>query len=341
MEEQRYILHQLETLLAIPSPSGYTREVTAHLMEELTRLGYSPKTTAKGGVLCQVGGGVGEGLLLTAHVDTLGGMVSAVKENGRLRISPLGGLQPHNVEGENCTVLTRQGQRFSGTFQLDSPSTHVNKEYATQKRDFTTMEVVLDAFTKTQEGTCSLGISVGDIVAFDPRTVLTENGFLKSRFLDDKLSAAILLGYARALKEEGHSPTRPTYLHFTVFEEVGHGGAGSIPPDVTEILAVDMGCVGETLTCDEFAVSICAKDSRGPSNYEMISRLIALAGELGLPYGVDVYPQYGSDADAALAAGHDVRHALIGAGVYASHGYERSHVDGMLATYRLLLAFAK
>ena len=168
---------------------------------------------------------------------------------------------------------------------------------------------------------------------------MTESGYIKSRFLDDKLSSAILLGFAKYLKEENITPDRQIYLHFTIYEEVGHGGSAPVPEGVTEAWSVDMGCVGEGLTCTERQVSICAKDKGGPYNYDIVSKLVALAEENGIDYAVDIYPFYGSDVEATLKAGYDIRHALIGPGVFASHGYERSHKDGVLNTLRLIMAF--
>ena len=203
------------------------------------------------------------------------------------------------------------------------------------------MEVVLDEKVSSKEEVEKLGIMAGDFVCFDPRTVVTKSGYIKSRFLDDKLSVGILLGFAKYLKEENIEPERMIYHHITVYEEVGHGGAASIPEDVTEVISVDMGCIGEGLTCQETQVSICAKDSRGPYNYDVVTNLVTAAKEHDIDYAVDVYPYYGSDADVALTAGYDVRHGLIGAGVYASHGYERSHKDGVKNTFSLLCAYCK
>lgn len=333
-----YILEQLKQLTAIPSPSGYTDRAADHLVQELSAMGYAPKKSVKGGVLVDLGG-EGAGILVCAHLDTLGAVVCDILPSGRLRLSPVGGLQAANTETENCTICTRFGGSYSGTFQLENASVHVNKDYAATVRSFDNMEVVLDEAVSSANQTRALGIEVGDFVCFDPRTTVTESGYIKSRFLDDKLSAAILLGYAKLLKEEGRVPARHVVLHFTVYEEVGHGGAGSIPADAVDILGVDMGCVGNGLTCTEREVSICAKDSRGPFNYDLTTDLIRTAREKGLGYAVDVYPFYGSDVDVALAAGHDLRHALIGPGVYASHGYERSHVDGVKNTLSLLDAY--
>ncbi len=339
-----YITDTFVKLAAEDSPTGFTDRAARFVYDELKSMGYTPTFTNKGGVLCRISNADradadrADGLLLTAHIDTLGGMVACVKENGRLMLTGLGGLSPQNTEAENCLVYTRDGRRIEGTFQLVNASVHVNKDYSTAERSFNTMEVVLDADVSTAEDVKRLGIENGCVVCFDPRTRVTESGYIKSRFLDDKLSAAILLGFAKQAKEK--VPPRTVWLHFTVFEEVGHGGCASVPDDVSELLCVDMGCVGEGLSCTERDVSICVKDSHGPYHYGMTDTLIRLAKEQGIRYAADVYPFYGSDADAALCAGHDLRHALIGAGVYASHGYERSHQEGIGNTFRLICAYA-
>ena len=334
----QYILEQLKKLTAIPSPSGYTIEAARYAMDEFKRLGYEPKLTNKGCVLCSVGG-EGNPILVSAHLDTLGAMVAEVKGNGRLRLTRVGGLQANNVEAENAVVITRFGKTYTGCMQMNDPSAHVNTEYADQKRDFKGMQLVLDERVKNAEDVHKLGVAVGDYVCFDPRTVVTESGYIKSRFLDDKLSVAILLAFAKHVKESGAKLNRRVDLFLSVYEEVGHGCAAGFPEDIQEVLCVDMGCVGEGLTCDEHQVSICAKDSAGPYDYETTTALIRIAKECGIDYAVDIYPSYGSDADAALSAGADVKHALIGAGVYASHGYERSHVDGVKNTLELLKAY--
>ncbi|MCI6961329.1 MAG: peptidase M42, partial [Clostridiales bacterium] len=172
-----------------------------------------------------------------------------------------------------------------------------------------------------------------------PRARITESGYVKSRFLDDKLSVGILLGLCKYIRESGREPQRPVYAHITVYEEVGHGGSASLPAGVTEAISVDMGCVGDGLTCTERQVSICAKDSGGPYNYEVTGKLIEAAKVEKADYAVDVYPHYGSDVEATLRAGCDIRHGLIGAGVYASHGYERSHKDGVYNTLKVLKGY--
>ena len=339
-EITNYILEQVQNILAIDSPTGYTKNVAAYLMAEYEKIGYAPQRTVKGGILTDLGGkDPDNAVLLEAHVDTLGAMVSRIKPNGRLAVSPLGGMNANNAEAENCRIITRFNGIYEGTCQLADASIHVNGKYDETSRNFDVMEIVLDEKVSDREGVQSLGIMEGDIVAFDPRTRITKSGYIKSRFLDDKLSAGILLGYARYLKEAGICPHRKIYQHLTVYEEVGHGGAASVPKGITEILAVDMGCVGEGLNCKEHQVSICAKDSGGPYNYDLVSELISVAKRDRLDFAVDVYPHYGSDAEAGLRAGYDVRHGLIGAGVYASHGYERSHVNGVKNTFLLLKGY--
>lgn len=346
-----YIVEQTCNILEIDSPTGFTSEAVDYVCEAYRQLGYEPELTVKGGILVEAGEIYAEGesagenissdgLLLEAHLDTLGAMVAEVKANGRLRVSPLGGMNPNNGEGENCRVYTRDGTVYEGTFQLENASIHVNDDYNGAKRGYDNMEVVLDEKTAGKEETLKLGILPGDIVAFEPRTRLTESGYLKSRFLDDKLSVGILLGLAKWMKEEKIAPARRLYHHITVYEEVGHGASGTVPADVAEILSVDMGCVGDGLGCTERQVSICAKDSAGPYNYDVVGGLVQAARKARADFAIDVYPHYGSDADAALTAGHDVKHGLIGAGVYASHGYERTHLEGIAGTFRLLCQYA-
>ncbi len=331
---------QAAAVLAIDSPTGFTVNAAVWVKETFEKLGFSAQMTTKGGVLADLGGtDANDGLLLAAHVDTLGGMVAQVKGNGRLRITPLGGMSANNGEAENVRVYTRSGKVVDGTLQLCNASVHVNGDYATAKRTFDTTEVVLDEAVSCADDAKKLGIETGDIVCFDPRTRRTESGYLKSRFLDDKLSVGILLGFAKYIADNGITLPRKTYAHITVYEEVGHGVSGSVPAGVTEAISVDMGCVGDGLSCTERQVSICAKDSGGPYSYEVVGKLIDAAKKTGADYAVDVYPFYGSDVEATLRGGYDLRHGLIGAGVYASHGYERSHIDGVYNTIKVLTGY--
>ena len=348
MNDMEYILEKVQQLLAIPSPSGYTAQAADFVKKELESMGYQPVITKKNGVVvCLNPEGTkqsdaddaGDAILLASHVDTLGAMVREIKADGRLMLSNVGGLNANNVETENCTIHTRDGRTYSGTVQLIDAAIHVNGKYDEILRTFDTVELVLDELVKTAEDVEALGIMNGDYVSFDPRTTLTESGFLKSRFLDDKLCCGILLGLAKYFRDTDTAPKRKVYLSFTSYEEVGHGGAADIPDDVGEMFSVDMGCVGKGLKCDETMVSICAKDSVGPYDYEVTSRLIAVAKAKNLRFAVDVYPHYASDVDVTLKAGHNVRHSVIGPGVYASHGYERTHKLGVENTFELLKGY--
>ena len=329
-----------EQLLSIDSPSGFTDKAAQWVKQAFQILGFEATLTRKGGVLVDLGGtDENDGLLLEAHADTLGCMVATVKGNGRLKVTNLGGMSPNNAEAENVWVYTRDGRVYDGTCQLCNASVHVNGDYASAKRSFDTLEIVLDEDVSSAEAVKELGIQVGDIVCFDPRTRRTKSGYLKSRFLDDKLSVGILLGFAKYLKDNAIVPERKVWAHITVYEEVGHGGSSSVPAGITEAISVDMGCVGEGLQCTEKQVSICAKDSGGPYSYAVVGKLIEAAKKTGADYAVDVYPHYGSDVEATLRSGADIRHGLIGAGVYASHGYERSHIDGVLNTLKVLKGY--
>lgn len=338
-----YATAEAVKLLAIDSPTGYTSKAAAWVKDAFTALGYRAETTVKGGVLVTLAPGTEEnqskGLMLAAHADTLGGMVAEIKGNGRLRLTNLGGMRAENGETENVRIHTRNGKIIEGTLQLCNASVHVNGTYGDTKRSFDTTEVVLDEDVNSAEDTRGLGIEVGDIVAFEPRTRITDSGYIKSRFLDDKLSVGILLGLAKYMKDQNAAPDRPVYAHMTVYEEVGHGCSASAPAGISEAISVDMGCVGAGLGCTEKKVSICAKDSGGPYSYEVVGKLIDAAKAEGADYAVDVYPFYGSDVEATLSAGADIRHGLIGPGVYASHGYERSHIDGVWNTLKVLKGY--
>ena len=339
-EYAEYAWHMTETLLSIDSPSGYTGRAALWVKDAFAKLGFDAEITQKGGVLVDLGGADAEdALLLEAHADTLGGMVAEIKGNGRLRLTPLGGMNANNGEAENVRVYTRDGKVIEGTCQLCNASVHVNRDYSESKRSFDTVEIVLDEDVNSAADAKNLGIEVGDIVCFDPRTRRTPSDYLKSRFLDDKLSVGILLGFAKYLSDQAVQPSRKIYVHVTVYEEVGHGGSASVPAGVTEAISVDMGCVGDGLSCTEKQVSICAKDSGGPYSYDVVGKLIDAAKKSGADYAVDVYPYYGSDVEATLRSGVDIRHGLIGAGVYASHGYERSHMDGIMNTLKVLCGY--
>ena len=335
-----YAIKKTIELLGIDSPTGFTSEAANWLKKEFKKLGYKVTITNKGGVLVDFGGkDNNDGLFLEAHTDTLGGMVAEIKSNGRLRITNLGGMNANNAEAENVKIYTRNKKVYEGTLQLVNASIHVNGEYSDTKRDFDKTEIVIDEKISSKEDVKKLGIDTGDIVCFDPRTRYTKSGYIKSRFLDDKLSVGILLGLAKYLSDNKIELKRHVYAHITVYEEVGHGGAGSLPKGISEAISVDMGCVGEGLECTERQVSICAKDSGGPYSYEVVDKLVKAAKKEKADYAIDVYPHYGSDVEATLSAGYDIKHGLIGSGVYASHGYERSHIDGVLNTLKVLKGY--
>ena len=335
-----YILEQTKNLLSIDSPSGYGRFVTDYMLKELSNIGVEAERTIKGGVVAKIQGkNDSNAILFQAHCDTLGAMVHEIKSSGTLKMTRVGGLNPNNIEAENVRIITRKGDIYEGTCQLINPSVHVNADYSKTERNWDTIEIVIDEDVKSKDDVLNLGIRCGDYICFEPRTRVTKSGYIKSRFLDDKLSAAILMGYAKYVKDNNIELDRTVYIHFTIYEEVGHGGACPCPVGVTESWSVDMGCVGHGLNCTEKEVSIAAKDSGGPYNYDLVTRLVELCEKYEIGYAIDIYPFYGSDVEQTLSAGNDIVHGLIGPGVFASHGYERSHIEGAMNTFRLIQAY--
>lgn len=330
-----FALTQIETLCKIPSPSGFTKQATDYLTGEFKKMNFKPITSRKNSVLVDISG-KGDPIVLAAHVDTLGAMVRAIKSNGRIRLTKIGGYPENNIEAENCIIHTRFGKQYTGTIQMKNPAVHVNSELGKTERNDKNIEVVIDEKVSKKEDVEQLGIAPGDFITFDPRTTITTSGFIKSRHLDDKASVGLLLSLAKMVSAGELKLKRKTYLLFTTYEEVGHGGSAGIPDDTMEMISVDMGAVGDDLGTDEHKVSICAKDSGGPYDYDVTTTLIKLAKENKLNYAVDIYPHYGSDVEASLRAGFDVKHALIGPGVSASHGYERTHREGIENTLKLL-----
>jgi len=276
---------------------------------------------------------------LTAHADTLGAMAKEIKSNGRLKLTKIGVYAWNTGEGEGCTIFTRNGEEIRGALLLAKASSHVHGAKVNDlKREDDNMEVRLDARTETEDETRALGIEVGDFVAFDPR-VEVNNGFIRSRHLDDKACVANLLSAVKTLNDAGLKPAQKTYLYISNYEEVGHGAAVGIPANVTELVTVDMAAIGEGQTSDEFHATLCVKDSGGPYHHGLSQRLRDLADENNISHKIDIYPYYGSDGEAYWRAGGDVAVALIGPGVDASHNYERTHINALVATTQWVVAY--
>lgn len=337
--DQTYILDFAKRLLATHSPSGYTQNAIAFIEQEIANWNYASYRTNKGNLVIVVDGEDNESAVgLCAHTDTLGLMVRSVSGDGKLQVTNLGGPLMPTLDGEYCTIITREGRKFTGTILSKSPAAHVYKDASSAARNTDTMEVRIDEVVKSKQDVNALGIFPGDFVCIDPKTQITDSGFIKSRFLDDKLSVAILFSVLKELKEKNIKPKHNIIMIISTYEEIGHGSS-NIPSEISELIAVDMGCIGKDLSCTEFDVSICAKDSSGPYDYDITGRLIELAKKHNLKYAVDIYPYYGSDVSAALRGGNNIRGGLIGPGVHASHGMERSHADAVENTLKLLMAY--
>ncbi len=341
--DKEYLLKMLIHILNIPSPTGYTHEVVDFLLQEINGWGHpnlSSQRTHKGALIVTWAGEQSDRpRALTAHVDTLGGMVKEVKPNGRLKLTNIGSFAWNTIEGEGCKIIAFNGKPQRGSILLSKASGHVHgKKVGETERDAENMEVRIDARTTSAKETRSLGVEVGDFVSFDPRFEQT-NGFVRSRHLDDKAGVACMVAALEAMIAAQVRPAQTTTFHFSNYEEVGHGAAAGLPTDLAELVAVDMAVVGEGQTSDEFHATICVKDTGGPYHHNLSNRLRSLADKHEIPYKVDIYPYYGSDGEAYWRAGGDVAVALIGPGVDASHNYERTHVESLIATTNWIMAY--
>lgn len=337
--DRQYLEEVAKEIFSCDSPSGYCHEVMKIIERIACTLGYTFEKTNKGcGIITIPGIHDGKVIGLSAHVDTLGAMVRSITAQGTLKFTLVGGPIVPTLDAEYCKIRTRSGQTYTGTFLSTSPAVHVYEDSKSKERSPENMEVRIDEIVASKEDVKALGIETGDFIFIDPKTTITPSGYLKSRFIDDKASVTCLMTLLRLLKEQDKKPYYTTKLFISTYEEVGHGSS-YIPADITEMIAVDMGCIGLDLNCTEMDVSICAKDSGGPYDYEMTSKLIELAKKNNLKYAVDIYPMYGSDVGAALRGGNNIRGALIGPGVHASHGMERTHLTAMEQTIKLLYAY--
>ena len=333
---KEFVLNTAKALLEHHSPSGFCFEIMDEIKKYADSFGYVFETTRKGCGIITIPGKSSEKVIgLSAHVDTLGAMVRSITSHGTLKFTLVGGPIAPTLDGEYCKIRTRSGKIYTGTFLSTSPAAHVYEDATSKTRDAKNMEVRIDEVVKSREDVEDLGIANGDFIFIEPKTTITESGYIKSRFIDDKASVAALISLMEMFSREQIMPTYTVKIFISVYEEVGHGSA-YIPEDITEMIAVDMGCIGEDLSCSEQDVSICAKDSGGPYDYQMTTKLIELAKTYELRYVVDIYPMYGSDVGAALRGGNDIRGALIGPGVHASHGMERTHYEGLENTIKLL-----
>ena len=335
--DRDYILKLAQEILTIPSPSGYTEEIVARIALEAKHFGLAYRQTKKGNLLITVPGKTDKKIGLSVHVDTLGAMVRSITADGTLKFTSIGGPSWPTLDGEYCSIRTRDHKTYTGTFLSTSPAVHVFKDANTKTRSPEEMVVRIDEVVRSKEDVEALGIEVGNYIFFDPKTTITPSGFIKSRFLDDKINVASLFGMVKAFQDTGKVPESTLEIIISTYEEVGHGAA--FIPELDEMVAIDMGCIGDDLSCTEFDVSICAKDSSGPYDYELTSRFAALAKAHKLNYAVDIYPYYGSDVSAARSGGNDFKGALIGPGVHASHGMERTHIDAVLNTVKLLILY--
>ncbi|GKX30560.1 aminopeptidase [Vallitalea longa] len=341
MDQYReYILDFLKKILETESPSGFCYNIMSIIEKEAEKMGCSMEFTNKGCGVIEIEGKSEEVLGLSAHVDTLGAMVRSIKSNGTIRLTSIGGYLMNSIEGEYCKIFTRDGKEYEGTILTTKPSVHVFSDASEHKRIEENMEVRIDENVSSKEDVEKLGIEVGNFIAFDPRVRITKSGYIKSRHLDDKAGIATIFGLMKYIKDNDIMPRNTLKIFISTYEEVGHGSS-YIPQDITEMIAIDMGAMGDDLCCTEHDVSICVKDSSGPYDYNIINKLASIAKEKELGYALDVYPHYGSDVSASLRAGNNIRGALIGPGVHASHGMERTHIEGVLNTLKLLSEYVK
>lgn len=336
-----YTLGFMKEILNIPSPAGDTGICMDRIEDEFESLGYEVKKSKKNALYVTVEGeNDDEHKMIVGHVDTLGAIVKEVKPNGRLLLAQIGGFSWNSLEGENVIIHTGKGKTFTGSLLPTKASIHIDSETVrTMARSDENVEVRIDEFTDTKEETLKLGIRVGDFVSFEPRCIQCENGFIKSRHLDDKSAVAIILGLCKYIKDNNIKPKYTIHFNISNYEEVGHG-VSYVPERTDELIAIDIGLVGPRQESKETSVCIAAKDSRTPYDFKLRKKLSDICEKNNIEYKVDVYNRYGSDASVGVLQGLNVNFACVGPGVDATHHYERTHIRSIENTIKLLIKYA-
>ncbi len=337
--DMSYLINTMERLIETPSPVGYYKEMKPVLEEIVTGLGYTVTYDNRNTAYVTVEGeDPSKTVCISAHADTLGLMVRGINTDGTLRVRALGGINFANVEGENVTVHTRSGKTYTGMLVCAHHSSHAYDDAKTMERNENTVYVLLDECVKSKADVKCLEIGNGDYISIDPRFTVTESGYIKSRFIDNKAAMACSLALLKYMAENCVKPAYDTVFSFSFYEEIGFGGV-YVPEKISEYVSVDISILGPDAEGSEQAVTICAKDASMPYDYDLTNHLIDAAKRAGCDYAVDLFYRYGSDASQAIKGGNNVKAAIFGMGVYSSHGVERTHKKGIENTIKLMAAY--
>lgn len=337
--DDQYTLDCFKRLVEVPSPVGYYVKINPLMQEMAAELGcevtFDNRRTA---YITLEGEDNSKTVMIGGHLDTLGMIVRRIDDNGMIRVRQLGGQNFHSMEGETVLIQTRDGRTYTGLMACEKHSVHVFDDARDTARDEQHMMIILDEPVKSKADVLALGIRHGDFISADPRCQITPNGYLKSRYIDDKAAVACIFNMIKYLKDNNLKPKYRTILAFPHNEEIGLGGT-YVPAEVSEFVAVDIGLIGPDNDGDEFKVSIVQKDFTTVYDYDLTSRLVRQAEAAECDYALDLFYRYGTDANAALKAGCNLQAAAFGMAVYCSHGMERTHVKGLNNTVKLLLAY--
>ncbi len=325
-----YLCDMLETLLNIPSPTGFTDEIVQVTGRELERLGIPFELTRRGAIRAHLPGKLQQpDRALVVHLDTTGAMVKNLKENGRLELVPIGHWSSRFAEGARVTLYT-ETEAFRGTILPLKASGHTfNEEVDQQPVAWQQVELRVDSVVKNVQDLQRLNINIGDYVAIDPQPEFLDNGFIVSRHLDNKAGVAILLAAARAIHESGVQLPVDIHLLFTISEETGSGASAILHRGASELVTIDNGTVAPGQNSRESGVTLAMMDSSGPFDFHLTRKLIDICQSYEIQHQRDVFRHYRCDSASAVEAGNDTRTALICFGIDASHGYERTHLNAL------------
>jgi peptidase M42 family hydrolase len=340
--DKDYLLNHLINIINIPSMTGYTDGIVHYVGEELKKLGIAFEITRRGAIRADLKGKrASPDRAIVAHLDTIGAMVRELKSNGRLSIVPIGNWSSRFAEGSRVTIFTDTCSKRGSVLPLKASGHAYNHEIDLLPISWDNVEVRVDDRCNSIEDLLNCGYRVGDFISFDPNIEVLDTGFVVARHLDGKAGTAATLTAAKAILESSALLPVDCHLLFTISEEVGSGASAVLHQDVVEMLTVDMAPVAPVQNTSEYGVTIVMKDASGPFDYHLLHKLTQLCQSHNIEFKRDILNYYYCDSASAIEAGSDIRTALIGYGIDASHGYERVHMDSLYAVTEVLTIYAQ
>jgi putative aminopeptidase FrvX len=280
----------IQKLVETQGPSGYEAQIRSVVREEVTPYADELQVDALGNLIAQKGKGSAEGIkiMLAAHMDEIGVMVTQVDENGFVRFTTLGGVRPYTCIGGRVKFLNG----VSGVISMEP------LDDMTKQPTFEQLYIDLGLSTKQDAP-----VRIGDVGTFD-RPFLDLGKRLVAKSMDDRIGVAVLLETIRQIKDTPHK----LYFVFSTQEEVGLRGATTaafgIDPDLG--LSVDVTGTGDTPRRTKVRMEVSlgkgpaikVRDGGMLADRRVVDWMVGGAEKRGLPYQMEILEGGTTDARA-------------------------------------------